>query len=187
MSVNYAQRQEKKYPQCVESDYTAVRKMQPWPMFPVSFVTALAAAIGSSLMSTHQQHKRSDPIFGCCRQSQNKPFQNNHTPFPKHHTQQLPVYLKYLQYPQKPGKCLPHFPFDYSAIRGQVLTYTRHERCLPFTLALGKYSWLVLTIAVQLLTIFGTNSAIHPRQQQYTLSAVGKYPTSTYSYNLMQQ
>ena len=107
-------------------------------MFPVSFVTALAAAIGSSLMSTHQQHKRSDPIFGCCRQSQNKPFQNNHTPFPKHHTQQLPVYLKYLQYPQKPGKCLPHFPFDYSAIRGQVLTYTRHERCLPFTLALGN-------------------------------------------------
>ena len=74
----------------------------------------------------------------CCRQSLNKPFQNNHTPFPKHHIQQLPVYLKYLQYPQKTGKCLPHFPFDCSAIRGQLLTYTCHERCLPFTLALDN-------------------------------------------------
>ena len=63
---------------------------------------------------------------------------NNHTPFPKHHIQHLPVYLKYLQYPQKPGKCLPHFPFDCLAIRGQVLTYTHHERCLPFTLALDN-------------------------------------------------
>ena len=52
--------------------------------------------------------------------------------------QQLPAYLKYLQYPQKPGKCFPHVPIDCSVIRAQVLTYTCHEMCLPFTLALGN-------------------------------------------------
>ena len=102
------------------------------------FLRDSSGCISSSVMSTHKQHKIWNPVLGYYRQSLNKPFKNNHTPFPKHHIQQLPACLKYLQYPQKPGKCLPHFPFDCPTIRGQVLTYTRHERCLPFTLTLGN-------------------------------------------------
>ena len=114
-------------------------------------------------------------------------LKHSYSPFPKHHIQQLPAYLKYFQYPQKPGKRLPRF--DGSAIRWQVLTFTRHERCLPTPSPSAIYSWPALTTTVQVRTAFDANSVIHPRQQQYIVLELtaGLYPTFKYSYNLVQQ
>ena len=136
MSVNYAQRQQKNIHSLLR---VIILQQENLALASTSgFLRDSSGCISSSVMSTHKQHKIWNPVLGYYRQSLNKPFKNNHTPFPKHHIQQLPACLKYLQYPQKPGKCLPHFPFDCPTIRGQVLTYTRHERCLPFTLTLGN-------------------------------------------------
>ena len=140
--------------------------MYPWPVFPVSCVTA-------HIWVLKTVSKQAVP--------------NIHTPFPKPRIQQLPVYLKYLQYPRKPGKCLPHFPFDCSAIRGQGFTYTWHERCLPFTLALGN---LPLTGAYHRRSTpyrIRCQQCDSPRQRQHILSVLGLYPTSKYPYNLLQQ
>ena len=138
-------------------------------------------------MSTHKQHKIRDSVFGCYRhiytsRSKTTIFRSRNTTYSS-----FLSYLKYLQYPQKPGKCLPHFPFDCSAIRGQGFTYTWHERCLPFTLALGN---LPLTGAYHRRSTpyrIRCQQCDSPRQRQHILSVLGLYPTSKYPYNLLQQ
>lgn len=53
---------------------------------------------------------------------------------------------------------LPQFSFNCSAIRRQVLTFIRHERCLHSPSSSATCSCPVLTIAVRFLTIFDTKS-----------------------------
>ena len=46
----------------------------------------------------------------------------------------------------------------------EVLTLTRHERCLPAPSPTANYNRPVLTVAIQLITVLNTNSVIHPGQ-----------------------